>query len=981
MLRGTIILLLGLFFAANAGAQHHALRQYTAVDGLPQSQVNALVEDHLGYLWIGTSGGGLARFDGRDFKVYTTFDGLLSNIVTSIYIDSRRVIWVIHPQGISRFDGLTFRKYQPAASAEGMKRIRRMVEFGDTLFIVSNPGLIGKIHRDSVYSWAEKILPQKSIFFTHVTTRNVPCFYLNDSSFLTPTMKGYRKISHVDVFNTAYSMYNHGSEVWLETDKGMFALDLEKGSFSPRKKMINRYVIGYDSATTTYWTRDERTLFRQRLVGDRVETDTVLKGVPIIQMMLDKEGNAWFGSAGNGLYRYYPKDFTNVGARMRRVMAIERDRGNNLWLGGEGLTRIRDGKSYPYPLPNGDDDGVRAIRTSPSGDLWVGSFSGLGRYLPAQNRFTWFNREHGLSSAYITSLEFDRQQLWIGTTGGGLNRYDGAKFESVKSPGIKNIASLRYLPAIQTLYIGTEFGLYAMDNEDVFTEIPVPQFENTTILSMAAYRDTLLLAGSGGAGVAIIDPRRSSKTFIGLREGLPSGFVFFVSVDESDRIWIGTEKGITRLKLNDRLEITETRDFGFNNGLTGIETNQNAYFMSEQEKYFGLIDGVYVFNEDRNPSMTSFPVHLTGVEIFFGETSIEPYSESGTGFFRIPAALTLPYDENHLTFRFNRVDKRYSHAVRYRYYLESFDKTWSQPSADGRVTYSNLPTGQYVFRVRATNQNGSWDEPAIDFVFSIEAPFYRTGAFYVVMVGLLLGSLVLFILVRMRRNVSHAIAREHIRQQEQESLRKEIARDFHDEMGNQLTRIINYVSLMRMNGQGEGQDLYRKVEESAKYLYNGTRDFIWAIDPVNDDLSKLFLHIRDFGEKLFEEKGIRFRAFNETSEKVKLPYGFSREANLIFKEAMTNTFKHAAAGNVSFYLKAAKGSYAMVLEDDGVGLDPARVDSSNGIRNIRARAEKIKAALTIEKKQEGQGTRVELTFTITKKNTYDNAFQKTRPHR
>ena len=212
------------------------------------------------------------------------------------------------------------------------------------------------------------------------------------------------------------------------------------------------------------------------------------------------------------------------------------------------------------------------------------------------------------------------------------------------------------------------------------------------------------------------------------------------------------------------------------------------------------------------------------------------------------------------------------------------------------------------------------------------------------LIGLFLGSLALFILTRLRRNVSRIIEIEHIRQQEQESLRKEIARDFHDEMGNQLTRIINYVSLMRLNGNGHGPELYLKVEESAKYLYNGTRDFIWAIDPVNDDLAKLFLHVRDFGEKLFEEKEIQFRAYNESKEKVKLPYGFSREANLIFKEAMTNAFKHSGAGNVSFYLRPFEDGYEMALEDDGVGLELDSIKSSNGIKNIKSRAEKIQSS-------------------------------------
>ena len=180
----------------------------------------------------------------------------------------------------------------------------------------------------------------------------------------------------------------------------------------------------------------------------------------------------------------------------------------------------------------------------------------------------------------------------------------------------------------------------------------------------------------------------------------------------------------------------------------------------------------------------------------------------------------------------------------------------------------------------------------------------------IILVG---GIVTLILFLRVRQRVNRIVMLERIRQKEQENLRKEIARDFHDEMGNQLTRIINYVSLLKLsangngnghgNGNGNGHDLYTKVEDSAKYLYTGTRDFIWSIDPVNDELSKLFIHIRDFGEKLFEEKNINFRAFNGVKEKIKLPYGFSREANLIFKEAMTNAFKSSQAHNVTLNLE------------------------------------------------------------------------------
>jgi signal transduction histidine kinase len=238
------------------------------------------------------------------------------------------------------------------------------------------------------------------------------------------------------------------------------------------------------------------------------------------------------------------------------------------------------------------------------------------------------------------------------------------------------------------------------------------------------------------------------------------------------------------------------------------------------------------------------------------------------------------------------------------------------------------------------------------------------------MVGLfilLAGAVTLILYLRVKSRVNKIMMMERIRVKEQETLRKEIARDFHDEMGNQLTRIINYVSLLKLNGTTKnGQaDLYAKVEDSAKYLYTGTRDFIWSIDPGNDELSKLFLHIRDFGEKLFEEKNVSFRAYNEVKEKCKLPYGFSREANLIFKEAMTNTFKYARATNVSLTLTRVGDSFEMSFEDDGIGFFTGEIEKFNGLKNIRERADRIKAILRIQSNKH-KGTRIVLNFKLNK---------------
>src|SRR6478609_8835432 len=168
----------------SANAQQFSLRQFTVVDGLPQSQVNVIIEDSNGYLWIGTQGGGLARFDGREFKVYTTRDGLLSNIISYLKLDSKQNLWIVHPRGITRFNGTDFMKFQPPVPPYTGRRVRRIFEHKDTIFLVNNQGRLGKIYKDSVYYWDNRVLRDKIILYTHLMPNKDICLYLNDSSFL-----------------------------------------------------------------------------------------------------------------------------------------------------------------------------------------------------------------------------------------------------------------------------------------------------------------------------------------------------------------------------------------------------------------------------------------------------------------------------------------------------------------------------------------------------------------------------------------------------------------------------------------------------------------------------------------------------------------------------------------------------------------------------------------------------------------------------
>lgn len=973
------VVIIGLLvFAQVCFSQHrsYTLRNYKAVDGLPQSQVNVILEDKNGYLWIGTEGGGLARFDGREFKVYTTIDGLLSNIVSFLKLDSEQNLWIIHPRGVTKFNGLTFKTFQQPGSHLSSRSMRRAFEINDTLFFVSAPGLLGKIYRDSVYYWAKPVRKNVLINYSHLTPKKEILLYLSDSSFLVKSPKGDFSFGYNKEFNrVSGTMFNYNNDIWLRTDSGYFTVDIQKQRFTKAKLPTNGFIVFYDSINEVFWTRNGGMLLKEKFTSKGVERDTVLQDLSIRQILVDAEGSTWFASDGAGLYKYFIEDFDKCGSeRMNGVSAIYKDTEGTHWIGtrNSGLWKIRKGKSTSFFYKNDMyRNSVWSIAESPEGKIWIGTSSGLGKYNEEKNNFTWYTRDHGLSNTTIFALDFDEKGgLWIATNSGGVNYYYNDKFThyTVKEGLTTNsVNCLHYSKRYKKAFIGNEFGVSTLQNGNI-DHLDISGLENTTILSINPYRDSLLLIGSGGAGIAVYNPQTKSKKLVTTHHGLTSDFIYFVVADENDHIWIGTEKGITKVKLNNDLDIIQNLHYDYDNGLTGVETNQNAFYISRDSKYFGLIDGLYKFN-DFKTNHKSYDLHLTDVQILYGQFSPRSYADSVFGFFKIPYKPQLPPDKNHITFFFNQVDKRYPKSIKFRYFLENFDKTWSRPGWNNQVTYSNLPPGNYIFRVQSTNNEGSWSPNQIAYAFTIKTPFYQTASFIVGLIIVLVGVITLVFYLRVKQRINKVMMLERIRAKEQETLRKEIARDFHDEMGNQLTRIINYVSLLKLNGNGNKDgshhDLYAKVEDSAKYLYTGTRDFIWSIDPGNDELSKLFIHIRDFGEKLFEEKNIQFRAFNEVKEKAKLPYGFSREANLIFKEAMTNAFKYSNATNVALSLKKANDHFEMIFEDDGAGFYTGDIEKSNGLKNIRERADRINAVLRIHSER-NKGTSITLSFTLNK---------------
>jgi signal transduction histidine kinase len=197
--------------------------------------------------------------------------------------------------------------------------------------------------------------------------------------------------------------------------------------------------------------------------------------------------------------------------------------------------------------------------------------------------------------------------------------------------------------------------------------------------------------------------------------------------------------------------------------------------------------------------------------------------------------------------------------------------------------------------------------------------------------------------------MSKFIRFERFRAQEAQRIRKELARDFHDELGNHLARIVTYANLLRLSKPELKDEPYLiKLEASANSLMAGTRDFISAINSKKTDLPDLFAAIRDFGENLYDRSPIAFRTCYAAPETHwKITDEFHRQMIFILKEVMTNAFRHSGARNVFFLIKEWNNVLEISLQDDGVGFVPETVPNPGGLTNLSLRAQRINAEIHI----------------------------------
>jgi len=573
----------------------------------------------------------------------------------------------------------------------------------------------------------------------------------------------------------------------------------------------------------------------------------------------------------------------------------------------------------------------------------------------------------------IRCLFFDsRKVLWVGTNEGFLritnleefqkNNFTGKLNVSNKFPGKENRIANNPGDCFTisedkkgNIWIGTINGLYVYN----YKSNAVIQYENipddgkslsdNDVRSVYVANDGDVWIGTNSGGLNHFDNVTKSFTAFTTDNGLPNNSIYTMLEDKNGFLWLGTNAGLCRFNKKDH----SVRSYLPRDGIQNIEFNTNAVSVTTDGRFcFGGRTGFNIFHPDSiNSKLSAAPnAVITQLKIFDKEYKVTD------------ALLELNHEQNSLTFDFTALNYYRSNDNQFAYMMEGADQDWIKSGKRQYTSYTNLPPGKYLFKVKTANYSGVWSNEIASFQFIIKPAWYNTWWFRTIAILLLTVSIYVMYHYRMKQ-----MMKLH-------TLRNRIASDLHDEIGSTLGSISLSSALIQSklnSGNTDVMKLLVQVSNNSSNMMEALSDIVWAINSRNDRFDNVLNRMRAFAIEMLEPSntGILFNV-SEGSQHIQLDMQQRKNLFLIFKEAINNIVKYAGCKNVIITISHQGNKiFVMDIKDDGNGFDITNPHleekslSGNGIRNMKKRAEEFGGTLLI-KSSIGGGTALYLRFKI-----------------
>lgn len=963
---------------------------------LSSNFITALLVDHNGWLWIGTPNHGLNLFIPSQAQFRHFFSGKQNSVnhnnINDIYEDPSGTLWISTSKGFSRATisgndpgtaSIHFNNYFKLKNEKEPDLIVNKIyaDLKNNIWVASTNGLYRMSFSDSIISKTEYFSKENGSGISNndissiaedangklwIGTGNGLNLFDDNTSKFTDLFQ--RDLDLLKTFKTEFikNIYPDATgNLWIGTDGG--------GLFELKKENLDDEFIS-------------KNLKHIHFANERLTTS-------ILCINEDKinSGLMWIGTFTGGSYKLVPvlKNFNSdhleyKGIESPVVTCLWKDKSGLVWIGTQnGLVRQNrktgDVKLFmydkkPYSVMN---NYISSVIQDQEDKLWIVTGNGVQRIEHASAdapQFISYSIDAENSQQFIRSLYLDtKNNLYIifKKSVFKYNRINDSfeKFLENPDPAISNQRGYSIKSVLidheSNCWIGSAMGLVVFrkhtgENFDFSKpEVFYHNLKDTNTLRshniqsiMEDARGNIWLSTFNGLTRANIINNQIHFTNYSTENKIKNNTVYAAVEDpQTGLLWLSTNGGLTRF---DPLA-KATVNFDINDGLQSNEFNAGAYSRSDDgEIFFGGIQGYTSFY----PSQIKLDIMPPKVFITDFEMPGKPkpfmYDASGN------KSINLKYFENSFTVDFIALHYHDPIKNQYAYKLEGFQKDWTYCGNTHKVNFSQLPPGEYVFKVMASNNDGFYNQQGDALTINIKPPFYKTIWFYLSLLALV--AIVLWLLHIYRLQMKLAQIKEV------ERIRKETAADFHDELGHKLTTISWFSEILKKKlkpEQAELRSYLDKIIETSGSLYLTMKDLLWAMDPEKDSLFHMYAQLKNFGEELFDHTGIEFNAngINEELKNYDLPLSYKRHILLIFKEVMHNSLKHAQPISTYLDLEKTNGSLTLRFGDNGKGFDMSNGSmNGNGIKNVKRRSEIIHADTNL--RSNGTGTLFELKLNL-----------------
>ena len=918
-------------------------KQLSIAEGLPHNTINAITQDNHGFIWFGTRNG-LCRYDGYNINLFAHNEAdstsLRHNFITRLYNDSlRNILWISTDQGICSYNYETedFSRYQIkgntkddvcflntsdgmllAACSNGLYRyneqdslfvpflldkekphVRYFAEDGDkTLWIDTNKGLMRySLEKKQFVSLPTLIQPFTLQCNNAVLiSSNQLLFNTNNDFFVyhiqSNTLCNLSKDLEVKDFRCAAT--DHTGNIWVGTEYGIFV-------FNKLYQLIAHY------------EQSERDL-------------SALNDSPIYSLYQDKAHNMWVGTYFGGVNYYifgsdqfqiypYGASFNHLSGKAVRQIINAPDNGLYIATEDGGLNYLNNKKEITraerlHKQMQIYAKNIHSLWLDKDNSLWLGLFlKGALHYIPHLNRTVDYNLLSDEVSSGFCIIEDKNDHIWYGGPS-GLFLIDKKKANSRP----EKISSLRVFNLVQfndsILWAGTRKGSIFQINTHTLKVTSLPILPHTDLYITYIYPDShqRIWIGTDNNGLYVSDRNGSIIAFYS-KEQLGSNAIKGIIEDEMSNVWVGTGNGLCCIN-------SQTGSIDRYTTADGLPINQFNYSSAckkpDGELYFGTINGMISFYPEQVRSVNPrFNIALTA--IWSNSEYMSPNNEKAF----IPSSIselteiTLTHEQaQSLRLEYSGLNYQYTDNTQYAMKMEGIDKDWQFVGNQHQVRFSNLPSGRYILKIKASKDGIHWDETGQkDLAIRVLPPWWLSPGAYLVYALLFL--LIIYAAYRYTKTRIILLMRlktEHEQRVNIENMNQQKINFFtyisHD-LKTPLTSIINYVDLIKRErvDNPKVQEYIEVLDTKSQRLKQLTEDLLEASKISSGNI---VLHMErinlvellnqtlgEFSEK-FEQKGL-ISVVNAPSQAVYV-LADSRRSYRVMENLFNNIYKYALEG-------------------------------------------------------------------------------------